>query len=428
MKDMIMERLGKMEDLQQRRLLRDLMSGVFLHLVDYQENLNQQLERRIFEEVDDQDTKYDVFVSMCSRGEWDPLHEYLFPMIPADTRAPLIDLQAIAPELRSGGEVNVCTLFLECKHVEIQQLLLSKRRFKGEVVTAHNRYAAEFRLERNTTYIKEIELLYQIFLLNGLPWKTINHPYAHKFVDAVLMGIEGEIREGEEVLEISVHLEEYESRKRADMIPLWNLQRIELKTGGFPVPAADRINFEHVLPLRKTGMQHGYLVEVADDTVRYVKRTPEELTVVSSLEQSDAWQVLMLVEPFDSAMSKPGYALMSNRQKANFIDGYRRRQGQIVRSRGEILRLVHSFAAAEALELTDVEIRPPGSGQALTYELNRFITDEIRVDNGKWRMCLKFADRGFTRSLSFLAEDVLSFLVSEVQLMFPEYRCEGEWA
>lgn len=428
MKDIIMDRLSKMEDLQQRRLLRNLMSGVFLNLVEYQEELNRQLERRVFEEVGEYDGKYDVFVSACSREEWDPLHEYLFPMIPEDTEAGKIDLRTVVSGLRGGEEVRICTLFLECKYAEIQQLLLSGRRFKGELVTSQSRYDVEFKLERNMAYIREIEKLYHVFLSNGLPWKTVNHPYAHKFVDAVLTEVDGELGEEEEALELTVHLEEYEPYKRADMIPLWNIQRLELKTGGFPVPAADRVNFEHVLPLRKTGVQHGYLVDVDDDSIRYVKRTPEELTVVSPLEKSDMWRVLMLVEPFESVVSRPGYALLSNRQKEDFIGSYRRRQGQIVRSRGEILRLVHSFAAAEALELTDVEIRPPGVSRAITYELNRFITDEVRVDNGKWRMCLKFGDRGFTSRLAFMAEDVMSFLVSEVQLLFPEYRCEGEWA
>ncbi|MOA30068.1 hypothetical protein D3C78_1511200 [compost metagenome] len=92
------------------------------------------------------------------------------------------------------------------------------------------------------------------------------------------------------------------------------------------------------------------------------------------------------------------------------------------------MRLVNSFTFAEWLELVDIEIRPAGFSHAITYELNRFITDEVRVDNGKWRMCLKFNNLGISKQLEFLAEDLMSFLVSEVQLRFPEYRCEGEWA
>lgn len=428
MKELIMDRLSKMEDLQQRRLLRNLMSGVFLNLVEYQEELNRQLERRVFEEVGIHDTKHDIYVSMCRREEWDPLHDYLYPMNPADTEPDRIDLGEIMQNLKDGGEVRLFSLFLECSYPLIQELLYSGRKFRGSLKTSRGQYGIEVKLEKDMTYIKEIEKLYHVFLNNGLPWKTVNHPYAYKFVKAVLNRIDGELAEDEEVLEISVHLEEYEPYKRTDLVPLWNIDRLELKTGGFPVPAADRVNYEHVLPLLKTGLQHGYLVEVNDDSIRYIKRSAEEITVVSPREKSDTWQVLKVASPFNSGMSRPGYPLMSNRQKEDFISRYGHQQGQIVRSKGEIVRIVHSFAASEGLTLADVEICPADGSQAITYELNRFITDEVRVDNGKWRMCLKFKRTDGDSLPDYLAEDLLSFLVSQVQMSFPEYRCEGEWA
>ncbi|MUG44345.1 normocyte-binding protein [Paenibacillus woosongensis] len=428
MKDIVMDRLSKMEDLQQRGMLRNLMSSVFLGVVEYQEELNRQIERRVFEEVGNQDSKYDIYAAMCRREEWDPLHEYLFPMIPEDTGPRSIDLQSLVARLKEGEELPLFSFFLECPYPVIQELLYSDRTFRGELVTSGGRHAIQIRLERNMTYIREIEKLYHVFLSNGLPWRTINHPYAYKFVNAVLVGGELQLGEEEEVQEITVHLEEYEEYKRTDLVPLWNIQRLELKTGGFPVPAADRVNFEHALPLRSSGLQHGYLVDINDDSIRYIKRSPEELTVVSTRDKSDAWQVLKVVEPVGTSMSKLSYALMSNRQRDDFISNYGRRQGQVVRSKGEIVRIIHSFAVSEWLELVDVEIRPPSARPALTYELNRFITDEVRVDNGKWRMCLKFNYRETGRELGYLAEDMMSFLVSEVQMSFPEYRCEGEWA
>ncbi|WP_019637155.1 hypothetical protein [Paenibacillus fonticola] len=428
MKDIVMDRLSKMEDLQQRGMLRNLMSGVFLGLVEYQEELNRQLEKRVFAEVGNQESKYDIYVAMCRREAWDPLHEYLFPMKAGDTEPRKIDLGEVAACLNEGKELPLFSLFLECSYPMIQNLLSSNRMFHGELITNQHRYAIQVKLERDVTYIREIEKLYHVFLNNGLPWKTINHPYAYKFVHAVLIGGEVQLSEEEEVQEITVDLEEYEACKRTEIVPLWNIQHLTLKTGGFPVPAADRVNFEHALPLRSSGLQHGYLVDINDDSIRYIKRSPEELTVVSTREKSDSWGVLKVVEPISSSMGKQSYAQMSNRQRDDFIANYGRSQGRVVRSKGEILRIIHSFAVSEWLELVDVEIRPPSAGKALTYELNRFITDEVRVDNGKWRMCLKFSYRESGRELDYLAEDMMSFLVSEVQMSFPEYRCEGEWA
>lgn len=89
------------------------------------------------------------------------------------------------------------------------------------------------------------------------------------------------------VKQISIQLEELEPYKHMNLVPIWNIQRMEMKIGGFPVPAADRVNYEHVLPLRRTGTEHGYLVDGEEANIRYIKRSEEEITVVSPLDKSD---------------------------------------------------------------------------------------------------------------------------------------------
>ena len=54
--------------------------------------------------------------------------------------------------------------------------------------------------------------------------------------------------------------------------------------------------------------------------------------------------------------------------------------------------------------------------------MNSFIIDEIRDHAYKKCLLLKFRGRG---DHEFLFRDVMSFLVSEVQLLYPEYACEG---
>ena len=60
MKDIIRDRLNKMEDLEQRSMLKNLMTGVFLNLVEYQETLNKQIEQRVFDGGENQEGKYDL--------------------------------------------------------------------------------------------------------------------------------------------------------------------------------------------------------------------------------------------------------------------------------------------------------------------------------------------------------------------------------
>lgn len=431
MKDLVMERLGKMEDLSQRKVLRSLMTSVFLNLTEYQEDLNKRLEQRVFEEVGSYDGKHDIFVSMCSREDYDPLHEYLFPMLPEDVEPTQIPLQDIAQCLSQGEACTLFQLFLSCSYSDIQALLQSKRTFAGKLVTDHRNYNITVSLEANDAYIREIERLYHIFLNNGLPWKTVHHPYAYKFVNVLLTGCDGELGEDEEIREMSVNLEEFEPYKQSHLIPLWNIERLQLKTGGFPVPAMDKVHFEHVLPLQETGTEHGYLVDGDPKYIRYIKRTLEQITIVSKDTQSDVWQVLKLVEPKASSMSKTTYVVVSNRQRADFLSNYAAKGSQIVRSKGEIVRIVHSFEGASAVELADINVYEPEKRQGktrITYEMNLFLSDDVRLDHAKPIMVLSFRNIGIAAKHQYMADDLLSFLVSQVQLFFPEYSCRGEWA
>lgn len=428
MKDIISDRLSKMEDLEQRKLLKQLMTGLFLNLVEYQEEMNRKMERKVFDEVKDGEEKHDVFVSLCRRDELDPIHDFLHPMLPEDAAPKLIDMSRLLDHMQRKEEALLFTLFLECDYAALRGLLDGERTFRGEMITSGGRYPISVRLVQSRRYIKEIEKLYHVFQQNNVPWKTVNHPYAYKFVDVLLTHCDAVPQEDEEISEITVDLEEYEPHKRVDVVPLWNIERLAIKNSGFPVPASDRINYEHVLSLHKTGSEHGYLVEGDEENIRYIKRSRDELTIVSPQEKAGIWSVLKIAQPVTARLGSLNYPLVSNRRTDGFIGKYARRQGQIVRATGEIIRIVHAFDAARLLELERVDIRERSDGSPQTYEMNPFVSDNVRTERDKKVMRLAFRARQAEGDERFLLQDQMSFLVSEVQMFFPEYKCEGEWA
>nr|WP_154896939.1 normocyte-binding protein [Paenibacillus xylanexedens] len=429
MKDIIRDRLNKMEDLEQRRMLKNLMTGVFLNLVEYQETLNKQIEQRVFDEVMPQEERHDVYVTLCQREELDPLHEFLYPILPEDVVPPKVYLSEASEAMARGEEMTLFTFYMECGHGELQSLLHSDRTFGGEIVTDDGKHSITVRLKPSNVYISKVEELYQVFRKNSLPWKSVNAPYIHKFVDCILVGSDDKDQWNPQhtVKELSIHLEEFESYKRTNMVPLWNIQKLDMKTGGFPVPASDRINYEHVLPLRKTGTEHGYLVDGDESHIRYIKRSEEEITIVSPLEKSDSWTVLKVAGPVATRIGRMDFPLFSNNKREGFAGKYARQEGRSVRSKGEIARMVHAFQAAEGLELEEVQVVAPGPALGITYPLNGFVSDHVRVEADKHRMILRFSKHGIQPEQAIFLDDLLSFLVAEIQLAFPEYRCEGEW-
>jgi hypothetical protein len=427
MKELVMERLNRMEDLEQRKLLKSMVTGLFLNLVDYQDEMNRQLQERVFSEVEDHEERHDIYASLCSREEVDPIHEFLFPMLPEDMEAQSCDLTALAQKLHSGEELVLSTIFLECGYNLLQALEENERHFHGQLVTSAGHYPIKVRLRKSRRYTDEIERLYEIFQQNGIPWKTVNHPFIHKFYDVQLVSCEGAPDAVEDVKEISLQLEEFELYKRLDRVPLWNIERLKLRNAGFPVPAEDRVNYEHVLSLRKTGTEHGYLVNAEEALIRYIKRMPADLVVVSPDDKSGDWEVMKLTRPASGLVTMAQYELVSNRRQNSFIGRYAGKR--IVRSKGELLRIANSFEAAAALELEGIELidRRSRSTECCTYSLNDFVSDSIRTDQDRKTLLLRFKRRAGTAD-SFIVQDLMSFIVSELQMHFPEYKCEGEWA
>lgn len=430
MKELVQERLNRMEDLEQRSLLKQIMSGLFLNLAEHQQQLHDQLEERIGAELALEADRYHIFTTVCARDEIDPLHDYLFPIRMEDMKADRLNMKLISERLRQGEPVRLTSVMLDCGLERLKGLESEIRRFKGIIRTATQEKEIEVFLKPDDTYVKEMEKLYQLFRLNHLPWKTINNPFAFKFYDVILGGEESGwgIPEDEMIVEISIYLEEYEQFKRTEMVPLWNVQPLLMKPVGFPMPARDKVNYEHSFPLRKTGVEHGYLVDHEPDLISYVMHRKETLTVVSPRDRAEVWRALRIVKLPEEDMLMKSMRIYSNFQNEGFVDGYSRRQPGAVKTKGEIMRIIHGLEASRALQITDVRISEAGENPAVvTYDMNPFIDDRIRAESGRPVLVLAFKGDSSVQSRTEL-EDVMSFVVSEVQLYFPEYQCVGGWA
>ncbi|MGE7597399.1 normocyte-binding protein [Lysinibacillus fusiformis] len=423
LKELMFERLRKIEDLEQRQLLKDIVSGVFVNLIDYQEDMNRKLEERIFNEMDDIENKYDIYATLLPREDVDPIHDCLFPICPTDVEEKKIYTDKLLGSIKKHEPAMLMTIFLACNSDVIQHLLAQPRIFRGSLKTSEGQVEIQVGLIKNNRYVKEIEKLYSIFQINGLPWKTINHPFVHKFLDVIVVDCPP-LHEDVEIEEVTIDLEEYEQYKRLNMVPLWNIQPYVVKNSGFPFPAIDRVNFEHVLSLRKTGNQHGYVIDTEEENVRYVKRSDHELTIVSPLEQSGEWRLLKIAKVEQEQIGKLNFALVSNRRNDYFMHKLSYKNNQNVSTKGEIIRLINSFEAANMLELVKIDVfeeyDPVGSHNLV----QPFLMDRQEGNSYKKTMLLQFIAK---QDRDFIANDVLSFLIAEIQRHFMEYKCVGKW-
>lgn len=423
MKEIILDKLNKMEDLEQRKLLKSVVMGVFAELVEYQESMNKALEERVFREIDDTERQYDLYFTVCPKQDVDPIDEFLFPIFPEDLEEKKYDMKEIARDILIGKEIKLLTIFMKCDYLVVKDLAVSNRTYKGQIVTDKMTHPIRVRLEPSTAYTDEIERLYHVFQRNNVPWKTVNNPYANKFFDVVLAQCDEPLSQEEQIKEINMDLEEYEKYKMIGMTPLWNIERVMQKSVGFPSPVMDRVNFEHEISIKKTDGDHGYLVDEEEDRVKYIRRTEEEIRIVSPVDKSGLWSMLKVMQPPEGKRREFMFEIVSNSRKSNFINRFAEKHGCVIRTRGEIERIVNSFDISRCFKLEGMKIVSERLSQEITYDLNAFVSDDIRVSNDKKVMRLRFSA---SNPQNFLLYDLLSFLVSEVQEVFPEYMCEGE--
>ena len=117
------------------------------------------------------------------------------------------------------------------------------------------------------------------------------------------------IEEDEEIQEITYNLEEHEEYKMSDMILLWNVQKLNLKSDGFPMPAIDNVNFEHSISLSKLGYENGYLVNVNEALVKYIKRTEEDLVYYIAYGIGKHWDIIKITQNPREKKGKPVMSL-----------------------------------------------------------------------------------------------------------------------
>lgn len=113
---------------------------------------------------------------------------------------------------------------------------------------------------------------------------------------------------------------------------------------------------------------------------------------------------------------------MENLRRDGFAERFLRKNGQKVRTKGELERFIRGFALESYIGYQDCRLEDGEGEEAETYSMNFFIKDEIREQKGRRKLILFFKEQG---KETWLLRDIASFITSEVQELYPEYQCEG---
>ncbi|MEJ6949909.1 hypothetical protein [Natronospora cellulosivora (SeqCode)] len=421
MKEVIREKLNNMDDLEQRNRLKNILWDVFKELVDYQEEFNKQLEKKIFDEIDDSEENFSIYTTIVKRKNLSILSDFLQAMKKEDEEEVQYDKKVLLEKINENKSVKISTVFIEESYNQIERIKNAKHMYSGKIVCEDREIPIILNLEYNDQYIMIEKDMHNNFIENGVRWKTVFNPYIRRCFDVIIVDCDEDLSEVNDFKEITFDLEEYQENTLLDFVPVWNIKKIDVKTQGFPLPANDKVNYEHVLSFDSMGVDNGYLI-VPNQNFITVRKTKENLLVVSKDSEATNWEVFEFNQ--DEKLienEKLQVKLLSNKRKKQFTSRFVNKEESSIKSIGELNRLVNSFEMLDGLTLEKIEILNRVPSNALGYDFNYYITDELRADKFKKVLCLEFK----SEINDYLNEDYISFIVSEIQFYFPEYICKG---
>lgn len=423
MKEMIQKEIQSITSLEERIAFKELMEGVFLSLYETNVKMYGDLERRVKEELEYDKNRYQIKTGIIERAFFDESHHLLFPMEEKDLAGNYYDMKEILRAVKEEGAFTLMKVMLRCDFLELRRLLEAQPVFEGMIETEEpeREWKVEVRLRENREYLEKIAYLYLLFTRNGIPWQTVNAPYLYKMADMVVTGLPEDITGREKIKQVVIPFGEYSRIIQKDVIPVWNIQRLELESVGFPTPCEDHRNFEHNISLRQYGMHHAYLAE-DDRNIHSIGQSGEKLRIICETGEAKKWSIYQIRSSGGQKIDRYTFPVMGNGREESFAEKYQRKWNQHIRTKTELQHFIKGYGLEDYASYQDCRIEDCYPGRPETYSMNSFIQDEIRERAAQKKLVLYFR-KG--QKLEWLQRDILSFLVSEVQRIYPEYDCGG---
>ena len=420
MKEMIRREVQSISTLDERVAFKELMEGVFLALYEKNEEMYQKLEERVLDDLAYNINRYRICTGLIEKSYWDESHHLMRAMCEEDTKPMKYKVSDIRETVAEKGKFCLTTIFLQSDVLEVKQMLRENTTWEG-LLKSKEEYPVSVRLEPSIRYLDKIEQLYHIFIKNGVPWKTVNAPYLFKMLDVVVTELPEELEDEEYVTGFAADFKEYDRIVHYDMLPIWNVWHLKMESVGFPIACGDHENYEHIISIQEHGTDHAYLVEDKSG-IRNVRQQGDRLLVTGTVANAKKWDIYTIRSGGENRIDRYQYPLMENMRKDGFAERLQHKTQQPIKTKGELERFIRGFGMEPFIEYQDCLLEEEHGEIEETYSMNFFMKDEIRNSKGRQYLTLNFKGKG---EETWLYRDIASFIVSEVQALYPEYHCRG---
>lgn len=404
-----MKNLSKEEREEFRNTIQDTFYKIVLNL----DKRIEKFEEKILDSVGNENEAEDISVLLLEEKKIHLYEDCFFPILEKEK-------QNLKDILLSDEKV-LKDIYLPFDDKEMFNY--EKQYYNANIKIDEKIFPIKLKLRKNNKYKEQTKLIYETFLLNNLNWKTILNPYGTKMFQLEIVEFdENVLKELNEDTDIKIEYldSDIKDRLEENVVLCWNIEVKSIVAESVISPTKNNIHLESILAFNNN--KHIYICPNNYKIYMTKKINDRYIFAVTEDIKNIVWKIIEIKEIGDrKRFSNLKYPLFENKANLHFINQLRTEKYKRIRTISELQRVANSFPVfTEYFEMENVSVVETFDNIE-TIEINDFIIDEFRM-KGQEKI-LKIEMR-IKRNNEFTKE-ILNFIISEIQLYFPEYRCVG---
>ena len=302
---------------------------------------------------------------------------------------------------------------------------------EGKVYIEDKSYNCKFKIVRAKRYFEKISNLYELFNYNYILWTTVNMAFVDRLYDIYLEEIEEDINIDSEksiIKSIDVNFNKLKldtfTNIKEDLMPIWNVEEINLNSSEFMKPFLDEKYYEHNIELKEYGLENGYLLGINDD-IYSLKLEEDKIIVKSTVETFENWIAYKIVNKEPIKSLGYDYDMLNNNKKENFTRRYLSNNKITLKTEFDYIRRINELSIEKYIEYAGYEIL---SSEYISkfeiYETDMNFFEKENVFAYDDRKILLFKFKVLDKNCYF-TDSIIRFVISQIQLEESDYKCIG---
>ncbi|MDN5305235.1 MAG: hypothetical protein PWP46_2122 [Fusobacteriaceae bacterium] len=423
LRELAEERLKEIFDTEQIEEIRYVYGRFFEEILIKQKEFNDNLSQRVLEKEIFDNINYDIYCGLIEKEDLFLYNDIFTPMIEEDMSQDIMPIELLKEYFSKKINFTLTKIYLELPLNEIKNI--KKREFFGKIYTKTGEYYEfKIKLEQDKRYKEKERELYEGFLLSGRKWKTILNPFGKRFFFVKVIKFPEILPDDIEIEKITFDLEEFNDLKKENKICIWNVWKTEIKTQGFPIELGNNFGYEFNIPLDERN-KNGYIFTSENKSIINVTRDDEFLKVRTFRVDIKKWNSFEIKNISRLKNNKIQENLYCNKKLKDIVEIYKEQSIGTIRTKAEMNRFISVYEISKNITIKDVILknyRENILGNEIEIQEN-YVREDIR--NDKKTNILKIIFKLKDGSTKFIY-DFIEFLLSELSIYFPEYKCIGE--